>query len=159
MVEAATFFDSLPDNAGRCNATSRHVAETIEDGRRAVSSFLNAPAGVVAGRESATSMIFALLEAVTDGAKTGNVVCGDFDHAATVDASAYVCTARGLEHRVARLDRASGIVSSVLQQVKRGHIVGQTDELGYHAVEDPVHVHDRQATILHCLGIDHRKFT
>jgi len=43
--------------------------------------------------------------------------------------------------------------------VRRGHVVGQTDELGYHAVEDRVHVHDLQATILHCLGFDHTRLT
>ena len=37
--------------------------------------------------------------------------------------------------------------------VKRGHVFGDTDELGYHAVESPVHVHDLQATILGCLAI------
>ena len=34
-----------------------------------------------------------------------------------------------------------------------------TDELGYNVVEDPVHVHDLHATILHLLGIDHEKLT
>lgn len=43
--------------------------------------------------------------------------------------------------------------------IKRGHVVGATDELGYHAVEDPFHVHDLQATILHCLGLDHLRLT
>jgi uncharacterized protein (DUF1501 family) len=38
-------------------------------------------------------------------------------------------------------------------------VVGQTDEVGYHAVEDRVHVHDLQATVLHCLGIDHTRLT
>ena len=37
--------------------------------------------------------------------------------------------------------------------------VGATDELGFNAVEDPVHVHDLQATILHLLGLDHTKLT
>lgn len=37
--------------------------------------------------------------------------------------------------------------------------VGQTDELGYTVTEDPVHVHDLHATILHQLGIDHTKLT
>jgi hypothetical protein len=37
--------------------------------------------------------------------------------------------------------------------------VGKTDELGYHALEDRVHVHDLQATILHCLGLDHTRLT
>ncbi|MBT4864794.1 MAG: DUF1501 domain-containing protein, partial [Planctomycetaceae bacterium] len=43
--------------------------------------------------------------------------------------------------------------------IKRGVTVGQTDELGFHPVENPVHVHDVQATILHCLGIDHRRLS
>jgi hypothetical protein len=38
---------------------------------------------------------------------------------------------------------------------KAGASIGQTDEIGYYAVEDVVHVHDLQATILHQLGIDH----
>ena len=36
---------------------------------------------------------------------------------------------------------------------------GATDELGYHAVENPVHVHDLHATMLHLLGIDHTRLT
>ena len=43
--------------------------------------------------------------------------------------------------------------------IRPGHIVGQTDELGYHAVEDRTHVHDLQATILHCMGFDHTRLT
>ena len=43
--------------------------------------------------------------------------------------------------------------------VKAGHIIGATDELGYHITRDPIHVHDLQATILHCLGLDHEEFT
>ncbi len=43
--------------------------------------------------------------------------------------------------------------------VKSGFVLGRTDELGYHAVEDRVHVHDLQATILHCLGLDHTQLT
>jgi hypothetical protein len=39
--------------------------------------------------------------------------------------------------------------------VKQGLAYGGTDELGFHTVENPVHVHDIQATILHCLGFDH----
>ncbi len=40
-----------------------------------------------------------------------------------------------------------------------GRTIGRTDELGFHPVERPVHVHDVQATILHCLGLDHRRLT
>ncbi len=43
--------------------------------------------------------------------------------------------------------------------IKGGLTHGGTDELGYHAVVDPVHVHDLHATILHQLGIDHTKLT
>ena len=43
--------------------------------------------------------------------------------------------------------------------VKGGTTVGETDELGYYAVKDKVHVHDLQATVLHLLGLDHLKLT
>jgi hypothetical protein len=43
--------------------------------------------------------------------------------------------------------------------IKPGITLGTTDDLGYNSVEDPVHVHDLQATILHCMGIDHKKLT
>ncbi len=43
--------------------------------------------------------------------------------------------------------------------VKPGMTYGATDELGFHVVENPVHVHDMQATILHLLGFDHEKLT
>ena len=43
--------------------------------------------------------------------------------------------------------------------VKPGVTYGQTDDLGFNVVENPVHVHDLQATILHLLGIDHERLT
>src|SRR5688572_10908567 len=43
--------------------------------------------------------------------------------------------------------------------VKAGVSLGKTDDLGFHPVEGGVHVHDVQATILHCLGLDHEKLT
>ncbi len=43
--------------------------------------------------------------------------------------------------------------------VKGGQAVGATDELGFKAVEDPIHVSDLHATILHLLGLDHTKLT
>jgi hypothetical protein len=43
--------------------------------------------------------------------------------------------------------------------VKGGHIHGSTDEFGLRAVDNPVHVHDLHATILHLLGLDHRRLT
>ena len=43
--------------------------------------------------------------------------------------------------------------------VKAGVSYGQSDEFGFNAVVDPVHVHDFQATVLHQLGIDHERLT
>ena len=43
--------------------------------------------------------------------------------------------------------------------IKGGHSYGATDELGYNAVENVVHVHDLHATILHLFGIDHTRLT
>jgi hypothetical protein len=43
--------------------------------------------------------------------------------------------------------------------VKPGLALGETDEFGFEAVVDPVHVHDLQATILHLLGLDHLRLT
>jgi uncharacterized protein (DUF1501 family) len=43
--------------------------------------------------------------------------------------------------------------------IKGGQVVGKTDELGFNIVEDKVHVHDLQATLLHCLGFDHERLT
>jgi hypothetical protein len=43
--------------------------------------------------------------------------------------------------------------------VKPGISHGATDDYSYNVVSDPVHVHDLQATILHCLGIDHLRLT
>jgi hypothetical protein len=43
--------------------------------------------------------------------------------------------------------------------VKRGIAYGATDEYGYKAVENPVHIHDWHATILHLLGFDHERLT
>jgi hypothetical protein len=43
--------------------------------------------------------------------------------------------------------------------VKGGMTYGATDEFGYNVVEDPVHVHDLNATLLHVMGIDHERLT
>ena len=43
--------------------------------------------------------------------------------------------------------------------VKGGHVHGATDEFGFQAVENRVHVHDLHATILHLLGLDHTRLT
>ena len=43
--------------------------------------------------------------------------------------------------------------------VRGGQVVGKTDEFGWDPVEDPVHVNDFHATLLHLLGIDHQKLS
>ena len=43
--------------------------------------------------------------------------------------------------------------------IKGGLTFGETDDYSYNVVKDPVHVHDMQATMLHCLGVDHSKLT
>lgn len=43
--------------------------------------------------------------------------------------------------------------------IRAGQTIGRTDELGFHPVEDAVHVHDIQATLLHQLGINHERLT
>jgi len=43
--------------------------------------------------------------------------------------------------------------------IKPGVIYGETDDLGFHVAKDEVHIHDLQATILHCLGFDHERLT
>jgi hypothetical protein len=43
--------------------------------------------------------------------------------------------------------------------VKGGQVIGETDDYCYNVVSDPVPIHDLQATILHCLGVDHKRLT
>jgi hypothetical protein len=43
--------------------------------------------------------------------------------------------------------------------IKRGHVHGETDDLGFNIARDPVHVHDLNATLLHLLGFDHERLT
>ena len=43
--------------------------------------------------------------------------------------------------------------------VRAGYTHGATDDFGFHIVDDPVHVHDLQATVMHLLGLDHDRLT
>jgi arylsulfatase A-like enzyme len=43
--------------------------------------------------------------------------------------------------------------------VRAGYTHGATDDFGYNIVENPVHVHDFQATLLHLMGVDHEQLT
>jgi arylsulfatase A-like enzyme len=43
--------------------------------------------------------------------------------------------------------------------IRPGVVHGETDDYGYNIVRDPVHVHDLNATLLQCLGYDHKRLT
>ena len=43
--------------------------------------------------------------------------------------------------------------------VKTGQVIGKTDEFGWDIVEDPIHVQDLHATLLHLFGLDHQALT
>ena len=43
--------------------------------------------------------------------------------------------------------------------IRPGVVYGETDDFSYNIIRDPVHIHDMNATILHCLGIDHRRLS
>ena len=43
--------------------------------------------------------------------------------------------------------------------IKGGQVYGETDDFSYNVLQNPVHVNDINATILHCLGIDHERFS
>jgi hypothetical protein len=43
--------------------------------------------------------------------------------------------------------------------IQPGQTIGKTDDLGYTVAEDPVHLHDMHATVLHLLGINHERLT
>ena len=79
---------------------------------------------------------------------------GEFGRTPMVEASAALGRSLGRDHHPQAFTSwmAGG-------GVRGGAQVGQTDELGFHVVERPVHVHDLQATILHQLGIDHERLT
>lgn len=79
---------------------------------------------------------------------------GEFGRTPMVEASAALGRSQGRDHHPQAFTMwfAGG-------GIKPGMTLGATDELGFNVVENPVHVHDVQATILHLLGIDHEKLT
>ena len=79
---------------------------------------------------------------------------GEFGRTPMVESSAALGRSKGRDHHPQAYSvwLAGG-------GIKRGFTYGQTDDLGFQVVKDPVHVHDLQATILHCLGLDHTKLT
>ncbi|MEX0824607.1 MAG: DUF1501 domain-containing protein [Pirellulaceae bacterium] len=79
---------------------------------------------------------------------------GEFGRTPMVEASAALGRSMGRDHHPQAFSMwmAGG-------GVRAGQTLGATDELGFHPTEDPVHVHDLQATLLHLLGIDHERLT
>jgi uncharacterized protein (DUF1501 family) len=79
---------------------------------------------------------------------------GEFGRTPMVEASAALGRSLGRDHHPQAFTTwlAGG-------GVRGGVTYGATDELGFHAVENPVHVRDLHATILHQLGIDHERLT
>jgi uncharacterized protein (DUF1501 family) len=79
---------------------------------------------------------------------------GEFGRTPMVEASVALGRTKGRDHHPQAFTMwfAGG-------GIRPGVTVGGTDELGFHPVDTPVHVNDVQATILHCLGIDHRRLT
>ena len=77
---------------------------------------------------------------------------GEFGRTPMVEASAALGRSKGRDHHPQAYTMwFSG------GGIKAGISLGRSDELGFHVVERPVHVHDVQATILHCLGLDHTR--
>lgn len=79
---------------------------------------------------------------------------GEFGRTPMVEASAALGRSMGRDHHPQAFTMwfAGG-------GIRPGVTIGSTDELGFHVVEQPIHVHDVQATILKCLGIDHEQLT
>jgi uncharacterized protein (DUF1501 family) len=79
---------------------------------------------------------------------------GEFGRTPMVEASAALGRTLGRDHHPQAFTMwfAGG-------GIKPGVSVGATDELGFNVVDRPVHVTDVQATIMHCLGIDHTRLT
>jgi uncharacterized protein (DUF1501 family) len=79
---------------------------------------------------------------------------GEFGRTPMVESSAALGRSQGRDHHPQAFSMwfAGG-------GIKPGLSLGATDELGFHVVEDAVHVHDVQATILDQLGLDHERLT
>jgi uncharacterized protein (DUF1501 family) len=79
---------------------------------------------------------------------------GEFGRTPMVEANAALGRAGGRDHhpQAFTIWMAGG-------GVKPGLTIGETDEIGFNVIKDPVHIHDIQATILHLLGMDHKRLT
>ncbi len=79
---------------------------------------------------------------------------GEFGRTPMVESNAALGRSRGRDHhpKAFSMWMAGG-------GVKGGTVHGATDDLGYNIVDKPVHIHDVQATLMHCLGFDHERLT
>ncbi len=79
---------------------------------------------------------------------------GEFGRTPMVESNAALGRALGRDHhpQAFSLWMAGG-------GIRPGMTLGSTDEFGFHITEDPVSIHDLQATILHCMGLDHERLT
>jgi hypothetical protein len=82
------------------------------------------------------------------------IISGEFGRTPVLEVSGLVKVQNGRDHN-------SHGFSTLLAGggVKGGITYGNTDEFGFKAVENPVHIHDLHATVLHALGMDHTKLT
>jgi len=82
------------------------------------------------------------------------IISGEFGRTPVVEVSGLVKVQNGRDHNSAgfSLVLAGG-------GVKGGYVHGATDDFGFKATENPVHIHDLHATALHLLGLDHTKLT
>jgi hypothetical protein len=82
------------------------------------------------------------------------IIGGEFGRTPAVEVSGLVAVQNGRDHN------SHGFSTLVAGGgIKGGITYGSTDEFGFKAVENPVHVHDLHATLLHQLGLDHTKLT
>jgi hypothetical protein len=82
------------------------------------------------------------------------IVSGEFGRTPTVETSGLVPVQFGRDHNnhgFSLLIAGGGI--------RGGMVYGATDDFGFKAVENPVHPHDLQATVLHLMGLDHTRLT
>ena len=82
------------------------------------------------------------------------IIGGEFGRTPAVEISGFVKVQNGRDHNThgfSTLLAGGG--------VKGGIVYGATDDFGFKAVENPVHIHDLHATILHLMGLDHTQLT
>ncbi len=79
---------------------------------------------------------------------------GEFGRTPMVESNAALGRAQGRDHHPQAFT-----VWMTGGGIKPGMTLGATDDFGFHVTEDPVHIHDLQATVLHCLGLNHEQLT